>query len=198
MSQSLISFVVGYLIHSQSPIECLCPDCKEREVKGRYSTRGNRHKHFHCASGFHVLNFIGTYLSLLQFAPWIVDRPHCGCWGTQRGQWISFKLRCWKRHAATGVLPPTSTLILHGCAFSHWLNQWARDKRTTLLFFLPPPPLFFGASWKYKPLRESDLWHHLFGAVSYSDMIWGLWQRSSECVTLHVSDVIVGTGLGKW
>lgn len=48
--------------------------------------------------------------------------------GTQEGQWSSFRLRWWKKAHCRWDPPPTSTLILHGCAFSHWLNQWQATK----------------------------------------------------------------------
>lgn len=82
--------------------------------------------------------------------------------GTQGGQWISFRFVEGKKAHCRWGPPPTSTLILHGCAFSHWLNQWQGDKRTSLPFFLFPEDFF----WLLKvqnSVRESDLWHHLFG-----------------------------------
>lgn len=144
-----------------------------------------------CFNGtFHVFNFIVTYLSLLQFAPWIVDRPHCGCWG-HKGTMDLLKVAAMKKARCRWAPPPTSTLILHGCAFSHWLNQWQETKGQLLFFSFSFLKTFF-ASWKYKPVRGKwPLTSPFLVSSLYPGMMWGLWQRSLECVTLNVSDVIV-------
>lgn len=108
--------------------------------------------------------------------------------GTQGGQWVSFRFAVVKKAHCRWGPPPTSTLILHGCAFSHWLNQWQGDKRTSPpLFFTLSLGLFGGSLKVQNSVRESDLWHHLFWfCISLSKMMSGLWQRSVECVTPRV------------
>lgn len=116
--------------------------------------------------------------------------------GTQEGQWISFRFVVGKKAHCCWGPPPTSTLILHGCAFSHWLNQW-RETKGQVSFFFSFLRTFFGALRSTNQWGESDLWHHLFSVVSLS-LKWceGYGKGRSSASLLSVSDVIVG--LGKW
>ena len=63
--------------------------------------------------------------------------------GTQGGQWISFRFAVVKKARCRRGPPPTSTLILHGCAFSHWLNQWQETKGQVSFFSSLPKEFFF-------------------------------------------------------
>lgn len=114
--------------------------------QARESEDWERHTHRRSFIVFHVFDFIVTYLSLLQFAPWIVDRPHGGCWrwgGDKRDNGSSFRLRRRRKkaHCCWGP-PPTSTLILHGCAFFFTLaDSMAGDKSSSPFFFL------FSSTW---------------------------------------------------
>lgn len=136
------------------------------------------HTHRRSFIVFHVFDFIVTYLSLLQFAPWIVDRPHGGCWrwgGDKRDNGSSFRLRRRRKkaHCCWGP-PPTSTLILHGCAFFFTLaDSMAGDKSSSPFFFLFSSTwwrfflFFYPPSQKYKPVRGKwPLTSPFLGAIS--------------------------------
>lgn len=90
--------------------------------------------------------------------------------GTQGGQWVSFRFAVVKKARCGWGPPPTSTLILHGCAFSHWLNQWQGDKRTR------PPPFFF-----YPFLRT---FRRLFKSTKQCE---GKWPLTSPFLVLYLS-----------
>ena len=151
--------------------------------------------HSLCSCGtFHVFNFIVTYLSLLQFAPWIVGRPHCGCWGHKGDNGSPLGLLWWKRHAAAGVLPRLQHWFYTVVLFhTGWINgRRQKDKSPFFPLFLRSFFFLFG-TLKNTNQRGKVTFDITFldSSLSLPEMMWGLWQRSPECVTLSVSDVIV-------
>lgn len=105
--------------------------------------------------------------------------------GTQEGQWISFRFVVVKKAHCCWGPPPTSTLILHGCAFSHWLNQW-RETKGQVFFFFSFLRTFFWGLLKVQTTEGKVTFDITFlvSSLSLAEMKWGLWQRSKECVTL--------------
>lgn len=99
-----------------------------------------------CSCGtFHVFNFIVTYLSLLQFAPWMVGRPHSGCWGHKGDNGSPLGLWRWKRHTAAGVLPRLQHWFYTVVLFhTGWING-KETKGQVSLFFPLSWGLFFGS-----------------------------------------------------
>lgn len=101
---------------------------------------GHTHTHTHSLSScrtFHVFNFIVTYLSLLRFAPWIVDRPHCGCWGHKWDNGSPLGCGVEKGTLPPGSSPDFNTDFTRLCFFT-LVESVAADKRTALphFFFL--------------------------------------------------------------
>lgn len=110
---------------------------------------------------------VATYLPLLQFAPWIMARPSCGCWG----QWLSFRSRHRKRHTADGVLPPLQ-LWFYTVVLFH--AGWIRgSKQKDISPFYPEDffrPLKVQTSEGRWPLTSMFLWRlslsHAGGVVT--------------------------------